>query len=271
MSEQSLPREVLRWIQSLDLAYSVKNVKRDFSNGFLVAEIFSRYYAKEVSMHSYDNGQASKSKKDNWNQLIKVFRKVGLPDLLSEQEAHHILCCEEGTAVKFISRIYEVLTQRKIDFQVKKSSNERVAGYARDTGVAKIRSAMKLADLDENSDIQTVSKMMSVVNESHEKGLSEDRSNVHSAQIVTKKNSQAPGRLEDLEEMTAQVRVKEIQVKQVDRNVTHLRASKQAGLSTGSSPMQSQVSPNMSGLNRPSVDAFNSQEGTSVCINITPL
>ena len=102
----SLSREVLKWLQSLDLAYSVKQVKRDFSNGFLVAEIFSRYYGKEFSMHSYDNGYAMKVRKDNWKQLLKVFRKIGLPTIITENEVSDIVYCRDGTAVIFINRIY---------------------------------------------------------------------------------------------------------------------------------------------------------------------
>lgn len=46
--------------------------RSDFSNGFLVAEIFSRYYPSELAMHSYDNSASNAARKlDNWSLLSK--------------------------------------------------------------------------------------------------------------------------------------------------------------------------------------------------------
>lgn len=75
-------------------------------------------------MHSYDNGNSARSKKDNWSQFIKVARKIGLNDLINEEQAHHIATLEEGAAIDFICRSYEYLTQRKIQTQVKKPTVE---------------------------------------------------------------------------------------------------------------------------------------------------
>lgn len=255
MTAPTLPREVLRWIQSLDLAYSVKNVKRfisisplslssspdtppsprDFSNGFLVAEIFSRYYAKDIQMHSFDNGTALTAKRDNWNQLQKFFRKVGINELISDDEVGRIIRCEDGIAIQVVTKIYESLTQRKVQPVIKKPTNSRVAGYAKDTGAWKVRETLRKGGFGDDSDLNTVSKVSRDASEEHEKdihaGRSMDPERFASVSIAVS-NSQMPPRVygEPVIEETPQVRVKEIQVKQLDRNVTHLRASKQMSM-----------------------------------------
>ncbi|XP_035680923.1 spermatogenesis-associated protein 4-like [Branchiostoma floridae] len=105
-----LPREVLKWLQSLDLTYSVKNVRRDFSNGFLVAEIFSWYYPQSIQMHSYDNGTSLPTKLGNWSQLERVFVKhsLDIPKELIDGTIH----CKPGAAELLVQQTYTILTNR---------------------------------------------------------------------------------------------------------------------------------------------------------------
>lgn len=226
----NLPREVLKWIQSLDLAYSVKHVKRDFSNGFLAAEIYSRYYPREIHMHSFDNGNAHKSKTDNWFQLIKIFKKVGVSDVVSEGEARWIASLEDGAAVTFLTKSYEVLTQRKISQQIKQPTIGKAPGYQRETSLGKVRSTMKVNDIKEGYDVAKNSEIVQNVIDVHAKSQLDERMVDPDRFSVTSQNSsqtdRSNRRMSTVTENLPQVRAKEIQVKQLDRNITHLRASK---------------------------------------------
>ena len=212
-----------------------------------MAEIFSRYYAKDIQMHAYDNGNAAKAKRDNWAQLIKVFRRIGLSDVTSEQESHWIACLEEGAAVTFLCRAYEVLTQRKLSIQVKQPTLSKVAGYAQDNSVSKVRKAMQLNNFQEGYNVQTYSKVMVGVIDSHEVGLQEgrlldpERYSLPQRGSISNSGSQVDSLMSrdrkqvSMKDDLPQVTAKEITVKQLDRNITHLRVSKELNKGTSSS------------------------------------
>ena len=67
----TLPREVLQWLDGLDLSYSVRNIKMDLANGFIIAEILSRKYPSELSILTFYNAQRKDKKIDNWQQIQK--------------------------------------------------------------------------------------------------------------------------------------------------------------------------------------------------------
>jgi len=110
--QQTLPREVLKWLQSLDLSYSIKNLKRDFANGFLMAEIFTRYFPGDISMHTFDNGHKLACKRDNWEQLHRFFKKRNLP--ISKNDFEPIMEAENGAAIALLIKVYTMLTKRTV-------------------------------------------------------------------------------------------------------------------------------------------------------------
>ena len=200
-------------------------------------------------MHSYDNGTATKAKRENWNLLLKVFRKVGLTDMMTEQEAHWITSLEDGAAVNFLCRAYETLTQRKLSMQVKPAAVTKVAGYARDNSVMKVRKALQHNDLQEGYDVDRASRMMASVVQDHEQSLQGERftepdrySVTSSVKSINNPTKRPTGMRDEIPVVTA----KEIQVKQLDRNITHLRAAKEIGQT-----QQQQNSPGRTGSPRP--------------------
>lgn len=106
-----LPREVWKWLQSLRLTTLVRNTRRDFANGHVIAEILARYYPDEVSMHSYHTGTALDKKLANWGLLQKLFKQkdIAVPREYIDGTIH----CKPGAAEPLVCMLYAALTHRK--------------------------------------------------------------------------------------------------------------------------------------------------------------
>ncbi|XP_070198100.1 spermatogenesis-associated protein 4-like isoform X2 [Littorina saxatilis] len=167
-----LPREVTKWVQSLDLAWQVKTPKWDLTNGYLVAEIFSWYFNQEVGLHSYYNCNSLKQKEKNW-YLLKSFIKskhLDIPDDYIEGTIH----CKEGASALLLERLYEILTNRKVKKVPPETETDytdfayqvKLPMHARSTASKAVKNNLRLTEVlaDENQ-IHTAQKAHKIIND----------------------------------------------------------------------------------------------------------
>ena len=76
----------------------------------MIAEIFSRYFPSDVQMHSFDNAENYKKKKDNWQQLQVFFEKRKIPIVINNIDA--LILNENDTTLEFVKQVYTLLTER---------------------------------------------------------------------------------------------------------------------------------------------------------------
>lgn len=169
---RGLSREVLRWLQSLDLAYSVRNVARDFATGFLIAEILSRYDSS-IHMHSFDNGVNIVRRKDNWRQLCKFFQKADIP--YTDDEIGRIIHYEKGATVDFVNRLYTLLTQRRVKPPPVRQRHVGPPPFAKDTAALALKTRLRDPEMSEVSDLHTQEIALRKRLQEHEQSLREEK------------------------------------------------------------------------------------------------
>ncbi|CUG90891.1 Hypothetical protein, putative [Bodo saltans] len=106
-----LPRELVRWLQTLDLPTTVRLPKRDLCNGYLFAEMCARYW-NGVELHSFENKLSKANKDANWKVLRRYFAKNQFN--VDEMLIQGVINCEDSAAEQFLFQLYTALTKREI-------------------------------------------------------------------------------------------------------------------------------------------------------------
>lgn len=231
-------------------AAPLQNVKRDFSNGFLVAEIFSRYAPADVEMHSYDNGHSLQRKLDNWAQLNKFFKKRGF-DIDRELINDVVHCKSLEAPTQLIASVYTQLTGREVKLHAAASdaaSDPTDPAYARPNASSLLTSNIRDSELATTlSDQSAAAARAKALIDEHADNLRSDRelqpsrygipggATQSATASLTAGMMRGPPKPVPQEIESAQVRFQEVRVTQVDRNIAQLRASRDQALAGGTS------------------------------------
>lgn len=107
-----LPKDVFRWLQKLDLSFAVRDPKHDFNNGFLIGEIISRYFPKDINSRMLITGVSKKSKEANWAVIRKVIVKRQIP--ITQEQVEQMISGVSTPAIDIVLSLYSYFNGKPV-------------------------------------------------------------------------------------------------------------------------------------------------------------
>ncbi|KAJ3309262.1 spermatogenesis-associated protein 4 [Boothiomyces sp. JEL0838] len=138
---RGIDRNVIKWLDSLDLGISYSHPKRDFANGYIIAAIFAHYYPGQLQPCTLYTGNSEQQKQNNWVinsdsrwlypsvlgiNLVFAKNNINIPKLAIEA----VMKCQNGAAVHFIENIYTLLTKKPVKHLSEPETPEIVPHFA---------------------------------------------------------------------------------------------------------------------------------------------
>lgn len=225
--QPSLPREVLQWLQILDMSAPIKNPKRDIANGYLVAEIFARHFPSELGMHSFNNVTSTKRKLDNWELLDKFFKKKNVP--ISKEAYENVIACKLGAAEALIEAVYIFLTGKSIQRAPPPppppaANPNRMSRPTASTRVKNVLGPTEIKPVDAKTQQKEVREVIEV----HTESLRADRVATMVDKRACEKSMLKPSAVDVPDaDLTSLIQFKEVTVRQLARYGTSLNREQQ--------------------------------------------
>lgn len=106
-----MQREVIKWLQSLDLSTPVQNPKRDLINGRVVAEVVVHYGKQEepINLDRLPRGASPQTNRDIWRQVFRVLQQEGCTTVTREL-VEAVLRRQPNAAIAVLENLYEFYT-----------------------------------------------------------------------------------------------------------------------------------------------------------------
>ncbi|CAG5095787.1 Oidioi.mRNA.OKI2018_I69.XSR.g14336.t1.cds [Oikopleura dioica] len=156
-----LPRDVWKWIFSLDLPRPVKNVRRDFQNGELIGYILNHYYCRNepvlgwIEISQMNQGTSFNSMNANWDLVRRFLARPENSDLvISKEEIDGIVHAKPGAIELVLIGMFQFFTGKEqktlvgeynFDFNDGDYQN-RLPFHARNTATSSVKANTKITE-----------------------------------------------------------------------------------------------------------------------------